>query len=97
MEFYTNRYDIGRLINKCQNMDLIELMEYLRNEIDILSRIKNKSEDMQRYKNFIVELEAVVTGEPRLVSDCNKEYIKAVIQHFVLESKMSQDILEYLE
>lgn len=97
MEFYLDRYDIRSLIERCQKMDLAELMEYLRNEIKLLSCIKNKPDDIQRYKSLVVELEAVVTGEPRLVSDYNKEYIKTVIQHFVLENKMSEDLLKYLE
>lgn len=97
MDFYLDRYDIRSLIERCQKMDLVDLMEYLRSEIKLLSHINNKSEDIQRYKNLVVELEAVVTGEPRLVSDYNKEYIKAIIQHFVLENKMNGDILKYLE
>lgn len=97
MDFYLDRYDIRSLIERCQKMDLVDLMEYLRSEIKLLSHINNKSEDIQRYKNLVVELEAVVTSEPRLVSDYNKEYIKAIIQHFVLENKMNGDILRYLE
>lgn len=97
MEFYLDRYDIRRLVEKCQKMDLMELMEYLRNEIKLLSCTKKKSDDIQRYKSFVVELEAVITGEPRLVSDYNKEYIKTVIQRFVLENKISEDLLKYLE
>lgn len=93
----TNRYDVKRLVEKCQKMDLAELMEYLRNEIKLLSCTKNQSDDIQRYRSLIIDLEAVVTGEPRLVSDYNKEYIKAVVQSFVLENKMSEDLLKYLE
>lgn len=97
MEFYLDRYDVRRLVEKCQKMDLMELMEYLRNEIKHLSCIKKQSDDIQRYKSLVLELEEFITGEPRLVTDYNKEYIKTIIQHFVLENKMSEDILKYLE
>lgn len=96
MVFYTDKYDIRRLIERCQKMDLLELIEFLRKEIKSMHNIK-KSEDTQRYKSLLVELEAFLTGEPRLVSDINKEYIRAVIQHFVLENKMNEEILQYLE
>lgn len=97
MDSYLYRYDVRRLVEKCQKMDLIELIEYLKDEIKLLLRIKDKSDDIQRYKSLAVELETFITGEPRLVADYNKEYIKAVIQHFVLENKMSEDLLKYLE
>lgn len=96
MGYNMDRYDIGRFVERCQKMDLLELMEYLRKEIQSL-HIKNNSDNIQRYKSLLIELEAFITGEPRLVSDYNKEYIKAIIQHFVLESKMSEDLLKHLE
>lgn len=89
MDLHKDKYNIDNYINRCCKMDLIEIMEDAREELERLNKINLHSKTYQSYadmitvyKFFLQEIYEFLDGAPiAIISEHNRERVKPLLKH----------------
>ena len=89
IDLHKDNYSFDKYIERCCKMDLIEILEDTRREIERLNKINLHSNTYQSYadmimsyKYYIQEVYEFLNGAPiGIISEWNRERIKPLLQH----------------
>ena len=95
IDLHKDNYSIDQYIRRCCNMDLIEILEDTRSELERLSKTNLRSKTYQPYADMITsyrlslqEIYEFLNGAPiGILSERNRERIKPLLEHLKITVK----------
>ncbi len=89
IDSHKDSYSIDKYINRCCNMNLLDILEDTQKELERLNAINLRSKNyqpyadmMMAYKYSIQEIYEFLNGAPiGIISERNRERIKPLLEH----------------
>lgn len=103
MGMYIGGYNIDEYLNRCCTMDLVDVIRSTQEDLVRLSSMNLPKNNEQKsriiaYRNFLNDFTDFLSGAPiGIISERDRPKIKPVIQHFVEQKQMNENVLKLFE